>query len=382
MILFDSPMQTEKIAIIGFVIIIVATLAFFFFSQEAAEKVEEGDCVDINYIGKYANGTVFDSSYANPDEKANGTPIKVYVTKNNTATSPEGYEEYSAGMIEGFIDGILGLEEGKEATIGPIPPEKAYGNKIKIGDTFSTQQIMMSVTNPTNSLDITVEVTNYTSEYINLRWVNLEDFDKFTMPEGILNNLNSADQNDWVTLVPPYHIWENSTEISEIKQDSVTVMTTPTKTENLTDVIRPIQYSSITTFIFPDATTVDYDNDTITITNNPEIGKSYTYSIDYYGSEIITNITVRSIDVANDTINISASYVGYSDSLEYSDINRTISFDREYAVNRNFTDIPTYYATILFGQDLDEEGLSIHTLAGETLYFDVVVEKLYKTSES
>jgi FKBP-type peptidyl-prolyl cis-trans isomerase 2 len=398
-------MKSERIAVIGFAVIIIVALSFFILTQENPETekiylddilenlfgqskqsppstIEEGDCVDLNYIGKYANGTVFDSSYADPEQKTDGTPINVYVTGDINALPPSGYELYTSGMIEGFLDGIIGLKEGEEVTIGPIPPEEGYGNKVNIGDTFSTQQIMMNTNIPSQSINTTVEVTNLTSEYLSLRWINPEDFDKFTMPEGILYDLNSLDQNDWFTLVPPHYLWENSTEIIEINQDSIVVETTPTKTENISDEMRPIQYGNITTFIFPDATTVNYDDETITISNNPELGKSYEYIIAYYGMEIITNITVVDIDFMNDTINISVTYEGYTEEPEYSEINKTIVFDREYTINRNYTDIPLYYASVLFGEDLDRKGLSLSDQAGETLYFDVVIEKVYKTSDS
>ena len=230
-------------------------------------------------------------------------------------------------------------------------------------------------------MNITVEVTNLNSEYLSLRWINVEEFDKFTMPEGILNDLNSIDQNDWIILVPPYSIWANSTEIIEIKNDSIIVKTTPTKTENITDEIKPIQYGDIVTFVFPDATTVNYDNNTVTINNNPEIGKSYEYIISYYGQEIITNVTVEGIDVTNDTLNISMSYEG--SEKEYQEFNKTISFDRLYTINRNFKDIPLNYAEMLFEQDLlQQKHSSLSELAGETLTFEVIIQKIYKTSES
>lgn len=383
-------MQKEKISAIILVVIVVVALFSYVAAKEnlfgnlfepEPKEVELGDCVDLYYIGKFTNGTVFDSSYVDSINKTNGTLLNVYVTKNSTASPPTGYENYTAGMIEGFIDGIIGLKEGQDVTIGPIPPEKAYGDKVKIGDTFNTQQIMMNAYTPTQSMNITVEVTNITSEYIDLKWINVEDFDKFTMPEGILNDLNSLDQNEWIILVPPYSIWENSTEIIEIKDDSVIVKTTPTKTENITDEIKPIQYGDIVTFIFPDATTVNYDNNTITINNNPEIGKSYQYIIDYYGSEIITNVTIEEIDVTNNTMNVSMSYEG--SEKEYQEFNKTISFDRLFTINRNFTAIPIYYANLLFGQDLlQQKELSLSELAGETLYFEVIIQKVYKTSES
>jgi FKBP-type peptidyl-prolyl cis-trans isomerase 2 len=383
-------MQKEKISAIILVVIVVVALFAYIATTEnlfgnlfepESEEVDLGDCVDLYYIGKFANGTIFDSSYEDPINKTNGTLFKVYVTKNSTSSPPTDYEDYSSDMIEGFIDGLIGLKEGKWETIKDIPPEKAYGNKPKIGDTFNTQQIMMNAYDPNKSMNITVEVTNLNSEYLSLRWINVEEFDKFTMPEGILNDLNSIDQNDWIILVPPYSIWANSTEIIEIKNDSIIVKTTPTKTENITDEIKPIQYGDIVTFVFPDATTVNYDNNTVTINNNPEIGKSYEYIISYYGQEIITNVTVEGIDVTNDTLNISMSYEG--SEKEYQEFNKTISFDRLYTINRNFKDIPLNYAEMLFEQDLlQQKHSSLNKLAGETLTFEVIIQKIYKTSES
>lgn len=383
-------MQKEKISAIVLVVIIVVALFAYLASKEnlfgdlfksESKEIELGDCVDLYYIGKLANGTIFDSTYEDPINKTNGTLFKVYVTKNATAIPPSGYEDYSAGMIEGFIDGLLGLKEGEWATINDIPPEKAYGNKVMIGDSFKTQQIMMNAYDPNKSMNITVEVTNISDEYISLKWINIDEFDKFTMPEGILNDLNSYDQNDWIILVPPYSIWENSTEIIEIEDDSVIVKTTPTKIENITDEIKPVQYGDILTFIFPDATTVNYDNNTITINNNPLVGKNYTYIIDYYGSEIITNVTVEDIDIINDTINISMSYEG--SEKEFYEFNKTISFDRLFTINRYFKDIPMNYAEMLFGQDLlQQKQVSLNDLAGETLTFEVFIQKVYKTSKS
>ncbi len=393
-ILFSKIMQKEKISAIILAIIVVVALFAYIATKEnifgdlfkpepqGSQEIELGDCVDLYYIGKLANGTIFDSSYEDPINKINGTIFKVYVTKNSSAISPSGYEDYSAGMIEGFINGLIGLKEGDQVTIKDIPPEKAYGNKIKIGDTFNTKQIMMNAYNPFQSMNITVEVTNITNEYIDLRWINIEEIDKFTMPEGILNDLTSYDQNDWIILVPPYSIWENSTEIIEIKNDNIIVKTTPTKIKNITDQIKPVQYGNILTFIFPDATTVDYNNNTITINNNPEIGNSYEYIIDYYGSEIITNVTVEEIDPINNTINISMSYEG-SEEKEFYEFNKTISFDRLYTINRNFKKIPLNYAEMLFGQDLlQQKQISLNELAGKTLNFEVIIEKVYKTSES
>jgi FKBP-type peptidyl-prolyl cis-trans isomerase 2 len=399
MILFKPNMKNEKIAVIGLSIIIITALSFFILSQEnpetgktyfegiadnlfgrTAEKeiltIEEGDCVDLNYIGRFANGTIFESSYADPEQKTNGEPLKIYVVKDYNLYPPSGFERYYPGIIDGLLDGLIGLEEGQEVTIGPIPPDEAYGYKVESGDSFYTQQIIMDFYDISNYMNITVEVTSITSENISLRWIDIEDFDNFTMPGGIMNNLASLDEEDWFIQVPPYYIWENSTEIVEIKQDVVIIKTTPTKTENITDEILPISYGDIMTFIFPNATTVTYDDETITIDINPKEGTIYT--LDYFDMEI--SIEIQEINITNDTIDVLI-FSEYFDE-QYMTINKTVSFDREFVINRNFTNIPIYYAELLFGEALEEQlGLSLNPLAGETLYYDVVVETVYKTSD-
>ena len=388
-------MERETLSAILLVVIIVVALSaylvikedilsniFEFEEEEETNKIIEiGDCADIYYTGMFENGTVFDSSYLDPENKTDGVPLYVYVTKDLNAFPPEGYEQYSQGLIDGFMDGLIGLEEGTETTIGPIAPENAYGKyKAKIGDTFTTGQLMVNGFDLSQSLNITVEITNLTDSDISLRWINIEDFDKFTMPEAILNDLYSTDPYEQFILVPPHYIWENSTEVIEITNDSVTVKTTPTSTENITEKLRPIKYGDVETWVFPGASTASYDDSTITIENNPSVGDIYTYTFSYYGMELSMNLTVRYIDTVNDTLNLSLSYEGFGE--QYQDFNKTITFDREYTISRDIDDIPLYYASSLFQQDLEREDLSLNELAGETLYFEVLVEKVYKTSQS
>ena len=76
MISFNSDMQKEKLAAIGLAVIIIGALSTYLIAEhwdeilenlsENGEKentIELGDCADVNYVGKLANGTVFDTSY-------------------------------------------------------------------------------------------------------------------------------------------------------------------------------------------------------------------------------------------------------------------------------------------------------------------------------
>ena len=390
---FNAGMQSEKIAVIALVVIIVGALSVYllatygedifdnlFGENEESEPgtIALGDYADVNYIGRYAsNGTVFDSSYEDAENKTGGTPLNIFVSLNKTLPPPSDYFSYSAsplGMIEGFIPDLVDMKENDTATIGPIPPEKAYGaKKLGIGDTFSTINFALE-------MNQTVQVTDLTSDSISLKWINVENLGKFTMPQMILKNLSSMDQNEMIIFPPPHSIWENSTEITSITDETVIVKTTPTKNESLSETLEPIQYGiADVMFIFPDATTATWDETTITITSSPEIGKSYPYSQDTgYGYAMNMTFTVE--DIVNDTINISVMYEDSEEKI-YQEVNNTLEFNRTFTMPRSYNNIPLMYQEYLFAEDLQREGYSLHELAGESLIFDVEIVKVYKTSQ-
>ena len=119
------------------------------------------------------------------------------------------------------------MQEGQTKIIGPIPPEKAYGaKKLTVGSIFTTQYLAFG-------MNQTVEVTNYTSENLSLKWIHMENHSNFTMPQLVIKNLQSTNETEMVIYPPPYYIWKNSTSIINITDNNVTVYTTPTKTTNL-----------------------------------------------------------------------------------------------------------------------------------------------------
>ncbi len=78
----------------------------------------KGDIVQVDYIGRLENGTVFDTSIAAEAKKA-GLPLR------------EKYDflEFTVGagqMIAGFDSAVVGMKEGEEKTV-KLPPEQAYG---------------------------------------------------------------------------------------------------------------------------------------------------------------------------------------------------------------------------------------------------------------
>jgi FKBP-type peptidyl-prolyl cis-trans isomerase 2 len=371
-------MQKEKIALIALVIIVVAALSVFLiavntdiFENLFKEKltISEGDCADVNYIGRYtSNNTIFDTSYKYAQNKSGGTLLKIFISNNTSATSPKA--EYTAGMIEGFREGLIGIQEGQTKIIGPIPPEKAYGaHKLKVGDSFHTK--MLTASNTNYQLNQTVTVVKMDSENITLKWLNVEALGNFTMPEGIiLADLGQIVMSPY-DYVPPYYLWLNSSQITNITNETVLIKTTPTKAQNITDNVTFISTGDKIGFIFPNATTAVWNDTTITIQSDPVKGAKYVMP---YGEEAL-NITVGNITQMH--INISVDYQGQKQDLQ---LNRTISFNRTYSMRRIYV-ISMTYASYIIGEDVDKAGYSLNPLAGESLTFEVTIEKVYKTSQ-
>jgi FKBP-type peptidyl-prolyl cis-trans isomerase 2 len=83
--------------------------------------VSRGDTVTVEYVGRTADGTVFDTSRESvaAAEGLDHHPDRSY--------DPLTVEIGSGRIIEGLEEGLLGLEVGEEATI-EVPPEEGYGS--------------------------------------------------------------------------------------------------------------------------------------------------------------------------------------------------------------------------------------------------------------
>ncbi|USH00362.1 peptidylprolyl isomerase [Thermococcus argininiproducens] len=82
-------------------------------------KVEKGDFVVFNYIGKFENGEIFDTTYENIAKEAG-----IY-TEDRTY-GPLGANVGVGELISGMDEDLIGMEVGEKKTI-TIPPEKGYG---------------------------------------------------------------------------------------------------------------------------------------------------------------------------------------------------------------------------------------------------------------
>jgi hypothetical protein len=147
---FSTDMQNEKIVAIALVAVIVGALSVYlvttyypdiienlFGEKKGEEVIALGDCVDVNYVGKFANGTIFATSYEDVavengiyDENDTYEPLKIFIDPERSNPSPDGYENYTSypfAMIAGFIGDLVGMKEGENKSV-TISSEDAYGN--------------------------------------------------------------------------------------------------------------------------------------------------------------------------------------------------------------------------------------------------------------
>jgi len=83
--------------------------------------IEKGDKVKVDYIGKLESGEVFDTSIEEvAKEEGIYNPEREY--------APLEFVVGEGKLIEGFEEGVLGMEVGEEKTV-VIPPEKGYGER-------------------------------------------------------------------------------------------------------------------------------------------------------------------------------------------------------------------------------------------------------------
>ncbi|ASJ01553.1 FKBP-type peptidyl-prolyl cis-trans isomerase [Thermococcus gorgonarius] len=82
-------------------------------------KVEVGDYVLFNYIGRYENGEVFDTSYRDVAEE-NGILVE------EREYGPLGVTVGAGELIPGVEEALIGMEVGEKKEV-VVPPEKGYG---------------------------------------------------------------------------------------------------------------------------------------------------------------------------------------------------------------------------------------------------------------
>ncbi len=81
--------------------------------------VKKGDFVEVDYIGRLKDGTIFDSSIEEVARESENYD-------KNRDYQPLGFTVGEGRLIPGFEEGVIDMDVGEKKEI-EIPPEKAYG---------------------------------------------------------------------------------------------------------------------------------------------------------------------------------------------------------------------------------------------------------------
>lgn len=160
-------------------------------------KIEIGDCADVYYVGRFTNGTVFDT---NIEEVAiaNGiyndtlpyTPANVFVDPTFELYPPAGYEEnYSSEYVVGFLNGLIGMEKGETKNV-TVQPDDAYGTW---NESLAEQFMMDSI--PIDNVmesDITENISDFSSYYPDVSVIKGVTFDYGEIAFGEAGIMNAT----------------------------------------------------------------------------------------------------------------------------------------------------------------------------------------------
>ncbi len=128
---------TKKIlaVVIAAIVVCGALIGYVLYSQAGASKAQSssaivaGDTVEMNYIGSFEDGRVFDTSLYSVAINNSTYPKSLTFSMRSSSQ----YEPFnmtagnygSGGTIKGFALGVLGLREGDKSTI-VVPPGEGY----------------------------------------------------------------------------------------------------------------------------------------------------------------------------------------------------------------------------------------------------------------
>jgi len=88
-------------------------------TKDTSKRIEKGDTVSVNYVGRLEDGTIFDTSV-----KEAAIEAGIYNQMRNY--EPLTFTVGAGQMIKGFDEGVIGMQVGEEKTL-TVPPEEAYG---------------------------------------------------------------------------------------------------------------------------------------------------------------------------------------------------------------------------------------------------------------
>ncbi len=113
-----SRLKSKHFIMALIIIVIISGLAIIFLGGYLKDRVESGDTISVDYIGRLDTGKVFDTSLKDEAVKAE-LPLR-------PSYEPLKFTAGAGQMIKGFDDAVIGMKVGDEKTI-TIPPAQAYG---------------------------------------------------------------------------------------------------------------------------------------------------------------------------------------------------------------------------------------------------------------
>ena len=127
--------KTALIIIVVLVMLSASTLVIVLYqgnqdaTNKANRKVVTGDTVKVDYIGKLADGRLFDTSLASIANDASVTKSLSFTLRANSSYTPLSFTVGGGTLITGFNDAVIGMKVGETKTVD-LTPSEAYGNLV------------------------------------------------------------------------------------------------------------------------------------------------------------------------------------------------------------------------------------------------------------
>lgn len=238
----------------------------------APEKtVDSGEKAQVDYVGRFVNGTVFATSHKDIDQSPipkagfyqGGGPYQPL----NVTVGPQPQ------FIKGFNDGLIGLGVGDDATF-LVPPSQGYGNETTVGSTKRnltinrtiTQQRTFNLSRPALERQGLINKTHEQGETITVGQGPSSQVYKITfLNETKVELTLQVEEGETTT---HYQQWPNSSVVKKVNETHVKYYVTPT-----TDLCEKFTWHDY----WPNASMVINATETnLTIQHTPEVGSTYT----------------------------------------------------------------------------------------------------------
>ncbi|MCK5594319.1 MAG: FKBP-type peptidyl-prolyl cis-trans isomerase [Candidatus Aenigmarchaeota archaeon] len=273
--------------------------------NEPSIMVESGDTVEVNYIGSFTDGEVFDTSY---EQVAKDNELYL----EGRSYSPLGFEVGAGQMIKGFDAAVVSMTVGETKTV-TLAPEDAYGPS-----------------DPTKIVDMPTSIDRIITLEREFE-IALADFAQVFAEDPVVDNIVSSDAFPWNfsvrevsdsnvsleymidvndTIILPQTIWES--KVVSKNDTTITIIQNPedgagietifgtgiiTLTEDKINIGFDVTVGEKVTTPYGEGTIVGVTDESVTLDLNPAmVGKTLVFEI--------TVVNVTKADVSQSDITI------------------------------------------------------------------------------